>query len=458
MKRSIFLAIFFALNSALALNIPSSMKGKIQGVKISDVKAHLGLLSEEIELATNYIENHKAELINNGEKVEDVFLTYFRALPFDNGNLVLPLTSFIKTKETGYQFTDYNLIITQEDFLLENLGSLNLADTYFQVKTSLADRKVVIIDERNQLKMIFPIGVGSFDEGVLNEGTSLLTPRFKAAFLDKDRAIKARKKPRYFAGKPFLRITTDENPSQGHTAIGFHAQPNLDPFIRAFDSHGCMRMQTDDLEFFYLLIAEGPHQRLPVMVNFYLEDQTEHPFPKKNKPYKTVTNIGSAENPGYTMDRDNLVQVTKIWDNTAPVQSLMDREDDDYHDIFDYAMAWREQERAERIRNNCKEKFGFKAEDFQVDRAAYVLDFENYRPRFSAADSAEDREEKMAKAKKKFEKDQKKKDRAYKKAVRSMQRKAKRAKKDSDKKMTKCLKQINRHNTLGDRIYRWWVH
>src|SRR5690606_4421436 len=110
--------------------------------------------------------------------------------------------------------------ITQKGDRLSGRGieTIPLAQTNFEVEVGLIDRKVIIKDYANSLKMIFPLGVGGFDEGIQNLGaTGLVTPRFQSAWLDKREAYASRTKPAYFAGKPFLRITTDQDLKKGYT-------------------------------------------------------------------------------------------------------------------------------------------------------------------------------------------------------------------------------------------------
>jgi hypothetical protein len=160
-----------------------------------------------------------------------------------------------------------------------------------------------------------------------------LTPRFKEGYLSKHVAIEERSKPRYFSDKPFIRVLWGSE--KKYTGIGFHAQPNLDPFIRAFDSHGCIRMPLEDLELFFHLVDSNPLTYIPITITYHLDIDVDHPFPKVESSYKRVQNVGSIHNPKYTIDRDYLVQ-THSKKGTPPVEMLYDFPQDDYENYFSY--------------------------------------------------------------------------------------------------------------------------
>lgn len=267
--------------------------------------------------------------------------------------------------------------------------SLNL-----QGQVSLVDRKVLFTDANNDFKMIFPVGVGSFDEGVLNPGVvTLLTPRFKSAVLTKDSTISSRSKPRYFNDKPFIRLIDGE--TRETTAIGFHTEIN-ENFYRGFDSHGCMRLRDNDL---YLLhdLVKFVQTEIPITVSYRIIDELDHPAPKVNRVYKTVRNGGTAENPKMVLDRDNLVQVV-YREKEAPHTLLIDEEDDHYKNKYQYeALDTYQKQRAEH-RKMCAEKF---------------------------APQPGDSDEVLS---------------------------------DKQKEIEECQKEGARRLSIKDKIYRWWVH
>jgi hypothetical protein len=405
------------------VEISAEQRNQVIGVGIRDVAKYIPKAVPGLSQIVSKLERRKMARLT-GEDIEELNLIFFRKLPqkdsYQSGQYLLPLTVMAKIDNEGYAFINMDLNIDGNNLYASKVNKISLKNTQFSLQVALAPRKLIVSDNNQGIKMVFPLGVGSFDQSVLNDGVSLLTPRFKKAYIDQWAATAKRRKPRYFANKPFIRIITSEDLKEGHTSIGFHAQPNLDTFVRAFDSHGCMRMQLPELEALFRILKFGPHRRLPITVNFYTSDKSETPFPKREKPYRTVRNVGSEEVPYYTIDRDGLVQTKKDWDNSAPISLLRDDSRDHHHQLFDYAMAWREKKRAKRIKKSCSEKYGLEDSNFQVDASLFTS------------------ERKLAKARK------------------VMAKKKKKAFRKNKKKYKKCLDQIKRDK--GSALYRWWVH
>lgn len=382
------------------LKLSPETENKTIGVRLVDYVKHTNVLKGLSSKDAEELEKRWNRFVDKEFGLDETLNLFFHDLPKQGSEgYLLPLTAFgKKEKGSGYQFVQANVAYNDGKFGVQVKRVIDLNETLFEMEVGLVDRKLIVTDTLSQMKMVFPLGVGSFDEGVLNDGITLLTPRFENAFVDKYAVISKRKKPRYFKNKPFIRITTDEDTSKGHTAIGFHVQPNLDTFIRAFDSHGCMRMQLDDLMALHDLVKMGPHRRLSINVKFNVADQTDHPFPRINKPYKKVLNAGSKDAPKWTLDRDNLVQTTKDWKNFAPYSELKDVDGDTHHEIYDYEMAWRIQERRENKQDACLEEFPYKDIEDDKDREEMYKEYEE------------------------------------------------------------CIKSGRRRRSLRDRVYRWWTH
>jgi len=469
----LFLLIFslFILNKASAE--PISYSNQIVGVRVTD---YLNFKNNVSNLQKSY-----TYLLNNlkGKKTDKIFNIFTSKLPsksYTRYNFEFTVISSEKDSKLMY-FKTY--IVTYENitqnFNMTLIKQVELIDTTFSIKVSLVDRKMILEDIENSIKMVLPLGVGSFDENILNDGVSIITPRFKNAYLDKSLAISIRKKPRYFAGKPFLRISTDEDSSKGRTNIGFHVQPNLASFIRGFDSHGCMRMQLADLELLHDILKNGPHQRLNLKVSYKLKDSSEHPFPKRDKRYKAIVNYGTKDFPMYKLDRDKLVQLTSKK-KMAPLALLIDDPRDDYHDLFDYKMAWRNKNYPNKVKEYCasqtsleKTEYVFDSSKFIFNESKYVVSREKFKPRFDGTESARERSKLLKKA-----------DRTYSKAVKKMSKEKSSAlsrfnkqvttekkriaglnssiNKRNEEKMSSCTNKFKTKKSLKGSLYTWWVH
>lgn len=319
-----------------ALLAPNAAYEEVVGIRLADMLKH-GNPVPGLSDVQSYIESNQDSLFLSGKSVETVHIITLRDQPRQRaGQAVYPLTAFVEYKSGEFVFEKFSvtkdLRTSQLSARLEQ--SVDLSQTRLKAQVALIERALLITDERSDIRMVLPLGVGSFDEGVLNEEPSLLTPRFKVGYMSKTNIIKNRTKPKYFAGKPFVRVLWGQG--KKHTGIGFHAQPNLDPFIRAFDSHGCIRMQLEDLEMLYHLVASNPQTYVPITITYEIEEKIFHPFPKRDKSYMGVANVGSTSNPMYTIDRDYLIQ-TGGRSKAVPTHLLRDFPEDDYENYFNYS-------------------------------------------------------------------------------------------------------------------------
>ncbi|MGZ3789437.1 MAG: L,D-transpeptidase [Bacteriovorax sp.] len=348
-------------SNSMELVIPASAINKVIGVRISDIVSSypslipgLANLSEQLKKSPeNFFKLGKIEVLH------DVFMN---RMPEVNGREVrLHLVGFVKYKDQNINFekitvTYSNIAKAASDVFIQTEAIIPLKEMMFQVSVGLVERKVIIEDKTKDVKLVFPVGVGAFDEGVMNEGAvSLVTPRFKHGVIDQRAVISKRETPRYFRGLPFIRVLKGPDLLLDSTAIGFHIEIN-DSFVRGFDSHGCMRLREADLMAFHDLIMLGAVVQTPITIQYRTEDQADHPATKRNQIYKTILNKGTSASPFFIYDRDNLVQMVYKEDTQAPVEKLIDQKNDDYYDLFNYETAEQVKEQDERRKNECDAK------------------------------------------------------------------------------------------------------
>lgn len=321
----------------LATLLSAQAKDQIVGVRLEHLAKYSNAVPGISRLAeqTQELDERFFRTRRDLEKVHTVTL---REAPYTNSSseTVYPLTAFVEYDDRVFYFEQFDLIKTSfsERLQFRSVESISLDQTRFTAKVGLVKRVLYLEDTRSDIELVFPLGVGSFDEGVFNREASLLTPRFKEGYLSKRVAIEERSKPRYFSDKPFIRVLWGSE--KKYTGIGFHAQPNLDTFIRAFDSHGCIRMPLEDLELFFHLVDSNPITYIPITITYHLDIDVDHPFPKTEQSYKRVQNVGSEYSPKYTIDRDYLVQ-TQYKRGAPPVELLNDFAADDYENYFNYS-------------------------------------------------------------------------------------------------------------------------
>ena len=201
---------------------------------------------------------------------------------------------------------------------VQALGDSALSEMHFQVSAGLVDRMVVLEDVDDDIKMVFPLGVGGLDDNVVGLGKRLLTPRFQGAFLNRATVQPARSNPTYYRHMPYMPIT---NAAGSVTPIAFHitilsdtdwAQKGQNYLLRGFESRACMRMRGKDLMQFFTIVEHSADAKIPVQVNYFAsnigDDQEPdaslgqvaaiHPYPLESDSYQTVTNMaGPGEKP-----------------------------------------------------------------------------------------------------------------------------------------------------------------
>lgn len=219
---------------------------------------------------------------------------------------------------------------TKEVTEVSVLEDIPVKNTHFDISVGLVDRMLVLEDVYNDITMVYPIGVGGVDPGVMSPGTRILTPEFHGAKLEKRRVIAKRTMPAYYRGEPFMPITTGHGTE---TPIGFHITiiyddadwkklgPNY--LVRGFDSHGCMRLRQKDLHELFDVVMESPGDSVPVDIDYYVYyrdanmDRNEsegqmkqvHPYPLRQDSYQRVKNFAApGEAPLAKRDpKENLV-------------------------------------------------------------------------------------------------------------------------------------------------------
>jgi len=352
--------LVFADENQTSIELPAEVQHKVVGVRIEDfVNVHPKAVAGLVNLQVS-IKDHIKDIFNE-EKVEVVHSVFFLSKPtIQASSYQVELGVFLKYEKRGFVFEKLTVQYAEtakrfEDFSFQREVISPLSQLKFKAEVGLVDRKLIVTELTRNFQLVFPIGVGSFDEGVLNEGkVSLITPRFKQGFLDKSAVISKREKPRYFKGKPFIRLLNGPSSNDDRTPIGFHIEIN-DSFVRGFDSHGCMRLREMDLMAFHDLIMFGSDKQIPITVNYRTENLSDSPILKRNKIYKTILNKGTEASPFFILDRDLLVQTT-MKEAQVPVEKLIDEENDHYEDVFNYDTNSQMKEQDERRKNECQAK------------------------------------------------------------------------------------------------------
>jgi hypothetical protein len=385
------------------------------------------------------LEKSKQQFVPPGEKVKTYHGAILQEMPAFIGNAVhlrlLIMTTTLKGR------LNMNMVTVESSNKGSNVRITSITPIHnprFSAEVGLIDRKAIFTDKDNNLRISIPIGVGSFDDGVLNPGrVSLLTPRFKKAALTAAATISERHKPNYFAGKPFIRIVEGYN--EENTAIGFHIEIN-DSFHRAFESHGCMRMREQDLIMIHDLVKLAQN-RIELSISYNTETLADHPAPKMNS-YQTVVNIGTKENPKMIIDRDFLVQTKYVSSKIpAPVDQLVDSEEDHYYNIYQYeGMDTYKKQRAEQAAT-CQAEY----ETLRSERGIQIrTEIQNLKNPMTTQSLSE--------------KDKKARQKRNQTRIKDLERQMKSLETDLSKNLEECKKKGERKLGFKDKMYRAWVH
>ncbi|MEC7518713.1 MAG: L,D-transpeptidase [Myxococcota bacterium] len=134
-----------------------------------------------------------------------------------------------------------------------------------EIIVSLEGLTVHLFDRATGFSRVYPTGVG-----VLGRSGRSITPTgHYATGPDTSNGwyyVASRWDPAYFEGYPFLRLTVEN--SRGYHTYGFHG-PITETLRRDYVSHGCMRMEKDDVVELFTLVRR--HPSTPVTIQQELE-------------------------------------------------------------------------------------------------------------------------------------------------------------------------------------------
>lgn len=376
--------------------LAASDKNKVVGVRVDDFRKYSETKIPRLKELIYTMKMQPERFFKH--PVLELHGIYFRALPEIEGSTVILKVDamiahneyFKSREELGWpggidltEYEKYEKVLRFRDVVFERLtvrynsgdGALNakadldqvidLKNTEFEVNVAMLDRRIIMTDKRSDLRFVFPTGLGSLDIKTEFNDVRLLTPIYKNAFLDKARAIYARKKPSYFEGKPFIRITTKEDPSKGHTAIGFHIDQSGGSLIRGFVSHGCLRMKERDLYFMYEIVRFGTPQRISVNTRYRIQgDLTNHPYPMKNSSYSRLKKYKLKRGVYYRRCKFCFNKLMKTeWASSPKLPTLLEQmlDTNDFGERPDGFYLWRRDANGDRVdmQGRKVDKYGF---------------------------------------------------------------------------------------------------
>lgn len=201
----------------------------------------------------------------------------------ESGMLQAFVQIFYHNELTGFVFDRFRFSINL-GFLrvvsAERIERIYLKDKKFQVRVGVMERKVVVASLDDEIKKIYPAGVGGFSLDL----TKLKTPNMRKHYLRRDEkySIPARFEPWYYLGYPFLKILNGYR----YEAYGFHA--TMDPargLERGFTSTGCIRLQIKDLYELYAIVTSNKVKATRIDVGSYTGSSEDSPYPFTDNKY-----------------------------------------------------------------------------------------------------------------------------------------------------------------------------
>lgn len=249
------------------------------------------------------------------------------------------MSVFIKKSDATFAFRVFNVLVdgapgARSVVSVETVREVSLAESDFSINAAIAEQQVVLEDQKNDIRMIYPIGVGGIDPGLITKGNyESLTPLFSNGKIEKKYAYTRRTAPAYYRGQPFMPIT---NKAGHRTSIAFHitilsdrdwksAGPNY--LVRGYDSHGCMRLRQKDLSEMANILFNGSKDSIPVNVTLFMKNSAQyanlgtnpvadsaegiirqvHPYPYNMKFYQRVKNFNGT----YQRDAEEHLVITE---------------------------------------------------------------------------------------------------------------------------------------------------
>jgi hypothetical protein len=204
---------------------------------------------------------------------------------------------------------------------IKQVQDVPLSETHFAISVGLIQKTFLLEDVDHDIHIIYPLGVGAIDEGVISPGRKrILTPLFHHASIRKSSIDPVVTSPAYFRGLPFMPIT---NAYGVETAVAFHITILSDPLwnsrgpnylVRGFDSHGCMRLREKDLTELFTIVMKSAGTHVPVEVNYFILKRDpsgepaeynaalgymseQHPYPTRIDGYERVENFAPPGRP-----------------------------------------------------------------------------------------------------------------------------------------------------------------
>ncbi len=267
----ILVSIFFVSSVFASLN-------PINGVAIYDVYREG---ENEYRELNSWIRNNPEKIFP--KEVEKIYDSVF----VDDS---IKAFSFVQFANSSYGFVIFSYSLEDGKYSAKPIEIVPLDDTDFRVDIYIEERELVLTDQSfHKLQLIFPLDHG----GLSVDQSSVTTPLFKDAYLDKRTIIDKRTNPSYYQGKPFLRIMTSKDVAKGWTGVGIHIKqtPSL---TRSPDSHGCIRLRDWDLGTVHAIIKYRDRQYTNLSIHMRgTDDTTIHPLSFWNKSYKKEKNFGT---------------------------------------------------------------------------------------------------------------------------------------------------------------------
>jgi hypothetical protein len=262
----------------------------------------------------------------SGARGSKVFSAQIEAEPMiddeDENLLHVPLLTYVNLKsdfsDSFFQRFDVT-VDTQKKRVVqitEKGPEINIKKTSFNFVVDLFGRKLIAQDAKNDITIVYPLGVGGLDDGVTTSDRSrrLMTPTINNGYLIKSSAKVMLEHcfPDYFNCRPFLPIFDSPTPTDGWTKLGLHG-PITAKLLRGFVSHGCMRMREKDLYEVTSILLGSSQAKLPITIMLDSESsEFDHPMPLYNERYFSVYNAGTVAVPKVRLDEEGLALTQPI--------------------------------------------------------------------------------------------------------------------------------------------------
>lgn len=244
----------------------------------------IGLITEAV--------NHDSAFTEGAKPISGIHLE-FQPSALPDGSVNYRAAAMMRAPSGHLFYRKFEIVIGGTPRAVERVTiakEIAVGSMHFRITTGLIERMVLLEDVANDIRFVFPIGMGSIDDmNAEGKGVRFLTPLYQNAHIYRSTMVDESDEQPYYRHLPVIYIANRNGQNDG---IAFHITllsdkdwrdkgPNY--LLRGIESHACMRLRYKDLREMFNIVKFGGSEDIPMNVNFLLwkmDPRTGRPDPK----------------------------------------------------------------------------------------------------------------------------------------------------------------------------------